>query len=90
MGPRATRYQIEFDADVRRRLEALPAWLSERISDEVASLAELADLAPIPQVGGLTDELSAPPLRLIVADWTVTYRLRRRDRVLRVIDLRRD
>lgn len=82
MGQRDSRYRVELEPNVRVRMSEFPGWVSQRIMDEISSLAELADLAPIPVSSSI--ENLAPPLHLAVSDWVVTYLIERRERCIRV------
>ena len=81
------QYKVEFSPRAQAQLKQLPAGLTDEISEQLQSIAELVELAPIPQVGGLTDEREAPPLHLTVGEWVLTYVIERRARKIRVIEL---
>ena len=86
-GTARSSYRVEFALSVKPLMAELSPELADRISREVHALAELAELAPIPMVGGFTEAHDAPPLHLTVADWIITYVIDRRGRTVRVIAL---
>lgn len=86
---KSAQYRIDFGPDVRSSLDELSPRQRDRVVDEFKSLAELAEIAPLADFSGLADNHS-PPLRLMVDELVLFYRIDRHERVLHVTKLERE